>query len=298
TDVAAGTVDIAMTTLAASGDKHTFKAAEGAKINVFNGNFNNMKRTLSDLEDAPRVSVTTSVIDFKGGSVPADMVWKNNLGTSWEFGDVSGLVSRDGWTASASVNNGSARNAIDGFVSTRWDSGGSQKAGQWFAVNFNKSINFNAIIMDSSASGNNDGPAAYIVEVYKDGAWVEVASGTNGGANCIALFEPQTATQVRVTQTGTKTNYWSIHEFYVASLDFSELDETVMAENSPALRIADGCIVAPADCMVEVYTLTGQLVAMLPADGSRADISALAPGIYIAVARTEEGNAVLKFRKK
>ncbi|MDE5750316.1 MAG: T9SS type A sorting domain-containing protein, partial [Duncaniella sp.] len=70
-----------------------------------------------------------------------------------------------------------------------------------------------------------------------------------------------------------------------------------MAENTPVLRIADGCIVTPADCMVEIYTLTGQMVARLPADGSRADISALAPGLYIAVARTEDGTAVLKFKK-
>ncbi|MDE5749248.1 MAG: T9SS type A sorting domain-containing protein [Duncaniella sp.] len=49
--------------------------------------------------------------------------------------------------------------------------------------------------------------------------------------------------------------------------------------------------------MFEIYTLTGQMVALLPADGSRADISALAPGLYIAVARTDNGLAVLKFRK-
>ncbi|MDE6418091.1 MAG: discoidin domain-containing protein, partial [Duncaniella sp.] len=296
TDVASGTVNIAMTNMFASGAKSTFKVADGAKVNVFNGRFNNMNRTLADNSVAPRVSVHSSIINFVGGSIPAEMDWKHNLTPTWEFDNISGLLPRNGWVASASVNSGSAQLAIDGVSSTRW-AAGAQQPGQWFAVNFNKPLSFNAIIMDSTPSGNNDGPAAYKVEVYKDGAWIEVASGTNGSANCIVLFEPQNSNQVRVTQTGKKTNYWSVHEFYVANLDFSDLDETIVAENNPALRIADGCIVTPADCMVEVYTLTGQMVALLPTDGSRADISALAPGIYIAVARTDNGPAVLKFKK-
>ncbi|MDE5749887.1 MAG: discoidin domain-containing protein, partial [Duncaniella sp.] len=210
-DIASGTVNIAMTNMAASGSKYTFNVAEGAKVNVFNGRFNNMKRTLADNSVAPRVSVNTSEIEFKTGSLPADIDWKYNLTPAWEFADISGLLPRDGWNATASENNNTAYMAIDGLKSTRWEAI-RQQPGQWFAVNFNKDLSFNVIIMDSTPSGGGDGPAGYKVEVWKYGAWVEVASGTNGSANCVVVFETQNSNQVRVTQTGTKSNYWSINE--------------------------------------------------------------------------------------
>ena len=59
-DVASGQVVVAMTNMNASGEVYTFKTGEEARIEVFNGRFNNMKKTLASAADAPRVGVATS----------------------------------------------------------------------------------------------------------------------------------------------------------------------------------------------------------------------------------------------
>ena len=295
-DVASGNVVLAMTNMNASGEVYTFNAGEDAGINVFNGTFNSMRKTLSNVSCAPRVSVATSVIEYKSGNRPADMKWDYNLLPAWELADLSGLESRKGWKASASINDGNAYRAIDGDASSRWDTGRSQAPGQWFEVNFGKDITFNTVILDASASGNNDGPAAYEVEVYVDGEWIKVAEGINGGANCVVTFDRQTASKVRVLQTGNKSNYWSIHEFYVANLDLSGVEGVVAEDGDSALTLAGGCIESGFETgVIEVYTLTGSLV--LTGSAPRLDISQLATGVYIAVARSAEKTRILKFAR-
>ena len=295
-DVASGKIVVAMTNMNASGEVYTFKTGEEARIEVFNGRFNNMKKTLASVADAPRVGVATSVIEYKTGNCPADMKWDFNLLPAWELADLSGLESRQGWKATASVNNGNAYRAIDGDSSSRWDTGRSQAPGQWFEVDFGKELTFNTVILDASPSGNNDGPAGYGIEVFVGGEWLKVAEGINGGANCVVTFERQTASKVRVLQTGTKSNYWSIHEFYVANLDLSGVDGVMADDVDSPLTIADGYIECGSeDEVIEVYTLTGTLVHSGPAP--RLDISSLHSGVYIAVARSVKGRHVLKFAR-
>ena len=59
-DVASGKIVVAMTNMNASGEVYTFKTGDEARIEVFNGRFNNMKKTLASAADAPRVGVATS----------------------------------------------------------------------------------------------------------------------------------------------------------------------------------------------------------------------------------------------
>lgn len=47
------------------------------------------------------------------------------------FEATDALLSRTKWSITANVNNGNARNAIDNNVSTRWDTGQSQKLVRW-----------------------------------------------------------------------------------------------------------------------------------------------------------------------
>ena len=293
-DVASGKVVVAMTNMNASGEVYTFKTGDEARIEIFNGRFNNMKRTLASVADAPRVGVATSVIEYKTGNRPADMKWDFNLLPAWELADLSGLEPRQGWKATASVNNGNAYRAIDGDSSSRWDTGRSQAPGQWFEVDFGKELTFNTVILDASPSGNNDGPAGYEIEVFTGGEWLKVAEGVNGGANCVVTFERQTASKVRVLQTGTKGNYWSIHEFYIADLELSAVESVV--SDSGSLRLTDSCIECGSESgVIEVYTLTGTHV--LTGQAPRLDISAIPSGVYIAVARTGTGRQTLKFAR-
>ena len=298
TDIKAGTVNIAMTNMNASGELSTFMSSEGARINVFNGRFNNMKRTLATTADASRTSVVSSVIEYKSGTRPQALVWENNLTPTWEFSNISDLISRTGWTATASDNSGNAYRAIDGVTSTRWDTGGAQKYGQWIEVNFHKELVFNTLILDASPSGNSDGPAAYKVEVYEGSEWKEVARGQNAGATCVVTFDTQTASRVRVTQTGTKTNYWSVHELYVGNLALTGItvpagdsaDKLITYDGHNLYVESDG-----ADSYVEIYRPDGSLAYAAQTVDSSVDVSSLERGIYIAVVRSAGRGAVLKF---
>ena len=297
TDIKTGTVNIAMTNMAACGERYTFGADEGAEIRVFNGRFNNMKKTLASAEDAARTSVTSSVVEYRTGTRPGDLVWNFNLSPSWEFDDISGLAQRTGWKASASHNNGNAYKAIDGDDSTRWDTGGAQTDGQWFKVDFNKTLTFNTVILDASPSGDNDGPAAYRLEVYADGVWKEVACGKNTSSTAVVTFPEESASQVRVTQTGAKSNYWSIHEFYVADLDIASIGN-VMEEANALTFDGSHIIVSPewtCDSVLEIYDARGTLVSTSCIGHGVADVSCLAKGLYVAVVRSDSGSSALKF---
>jgi fibronectin type 3 domain-containing protein len=131
------------------------------------------------------------------------------------------LLSRSGWVASASVNSGNAKNAIDGNASTRWDTAGSQTNGQWFQIDLGSTNSFYKLILDATASPN-DYPRGYQVYVSNDGVnWGSpVATGAGSSAITAITFASQTARYIRITQTlsGVTGNYWSIHEFNVYAM--------------------------------------------------------------------------------
>lgn len=78
----------------------------------------------------------------------------------------------------------------------------------------------NRIILDTSKSPN-DGPAGY--ELYlstgEGDTWKLVASGKNAGSVQIISFPAEETSKFKIVQTGTKGNYWSIHELYAACVD-------------------------------------------------------------------------------
>ncbi|MBD5321709.1 MAG: hypothetical protein HDS01_02940 [Bacteroides sp.] len=294
--VKGGTVNIALTNMDASGDLFTFyPEEEGTVINVFNGRFNNMKQTLANPSaSASRTKVVSSEIEYKGDAV--SMKWDNNLPPVREFVKTSALASRTSWIATASKNNSNASKALDGINDTRWDSDSRQTNGDWFNVNFNSTISINTVILDATLS-SGDGPAAYIVRAYVDGAWRDVASGENPGGFCIVTFDPVSASQIRVVQTGSKGNYWSIHEFYAGKLALSDIEE-IMADrgNDFGIRFDGSSLIAEADNVhIDVYGINGSLVYSSAAADGVADMTGLAKGVYVAIARTATGTAVLKF---
>jgi allantoicase len=131
--------------------------------------------------------------------------WMSPLG---EF-----ALDRTGWTASASVNGGSAGNVLDGDATTRWNTGAAQAGGEWFQVDMGTPTLFNRVYVDA-AGFTGDYAAGYQVLVSADGTtWSNVASGTGAGQRIVATFTPVVDRYVRVVQTGTSASSWSVAEF-------------------------------------------------------------------------------------
>jgi hypothetical protein len=129
-------------------------------------------------------------------------------------------LSRGGWVASASSteSGGSAANALDGNLNTRWSTGAHQTAGQWFQVDLGRAQTFQKLVLDTTNSPN-DYPRGYAVYVSNNGTdWSSlspVATGAGGGpVTTITLSAAVTARYVRIVQTGSDPNWWwSIDEF-------------------------------------------------------------------------------------
>jgi hypothetical protein len=122
------------------------------------------------------------------------------------------------WEATASDGANHAMMAIDGDPSTRWDTGTSQKPGQWFQVDMGESRVVSRVEMDATASAN-DYPRQYEFSVSNDGQQWETASTRPGCAITeIACDPPRTCRYLRITipEGDTHTGgFWSIHELRV-----------------------------------------------------------------------------------
>jgi hypothetical protein len=105
--------------------------------------------------------------------------------------------------------------AIDGDASTRYTSGRYQgSAGpESVTLMFGHAVTLAGINLFTSALG--DGPASYAAEYATTGtdfvAFSPPVAGT-GSDNLSISFPARAMTAVRVTQTGSKAWWWSIHE--------------------------------------------------------------------------------------
>jgi hypothetical protein len=145
----------------------------------------------------------------------------NAAGESANSGQVAatpGILSRSGWVASASSteSGGSPARAIDGDVTTRWSTGASQANGQWFQVDMGATNTFFQIVLDAGSS-TGDYPRGYRVNLSNDGStWgLPMASGAGTSQVTMITFATNSARYIRVTQTGSTSGWWSIHEFNV-----------------------------------------------------------------------------------
>jgi len=141
------------------------------------------------------------------------------------------VINRSGWIASASVG-ASPANAIDGNITTRWTTGTGQASGQWFQADMGTTNTFYKIVLD--ATGSSDYPIGYQVNVSNDGVnWGSpVATGSGSSPITTITFSAQTARYIRVTQTGSAGNWWSIYEFYVYQTAATPTGLTAVAGNS------------------------------------------------------------------
>ena len=140
-----------------------------------------------------------------------------------------GLAKKD-WVVSASIDgqkyevgpwkeeswsvDASSIHAIDGDSWTGWRTMTNQQPGQWFAIDMRQSQTFNKIVLDNTWA-IHDTPTGYAVYVGDDGTnWgkpIDEGAGDPTGMTTIT-FPKQTARHIKIVQTGTKDEYWSIFE--------------------------------------------------------------------------------------
>ncbi len=141
----------------------------------------------------------------------------------WTFEELTAIVpfplsNRDQWKLTASHNLKSVGNAIDGELNTRYDSGGSQKPGMWLQVEFPSPMTVSGVILDTTGS-NGDYPADFTVHLSDDGKnWGEPVAkgGKKEGKTRMTIHFPEQQTRfIKITQTGSKSSFWSIHELDV-----------------------------------------------------------------------------------
>ncbi|WP_248929272.1 fibronectin type III domain-containing protein [Paenibacillus hamazuiensis] len=125
-------------------------------------------------------------------------------------------LDRTGWTATASHQPAKAASALDGNLATRWDTGVHQVNGQWFQVDMGAQNIFNGLELDAAGSAY-DYPRGYEVYVSSDGVNWGTAVATGAGAQKLTIRFPEakTARYVKIVQTGSVGNFWSIHELNV-----------------------------------------------------------------------------------
>lgn len=188
----------------------------GGDVEIIGSNLNQNGTAFVDTGSESNISVVGSTVNNRNNATSSFAEWNTNQGLSATIssGSLISSINRSGWTASASNNNGNANKALDGDIATRWDTAGSQVSGQWFAVDFGSTFTYNTLILDVAASTSSDAPAAYEVYTTNDlnnwGSAITSGSGSSG----IITFGTQSSRYVVVKQTGAKSNYWSIHEFY------------------------------------------------------------------------------------
>ncbi|SFE42062.1 glucosylceramidase [Actinacidiphila alni] len=106
---------------------------------------------------------------------------------------------------------GAADLAIDADGSTRWSSGAAQTPGQYVQLDLGRRTQFRRVAVDS---GDNLGDYArgWQISTSDDGThWRTAAAGAGTGQlTDVDLPRTTTARYVRVTQTGTAANWWSL----------------------------------------------------------------------------------------
>ncbi|MGG6311506.1 discoidin domain-containing protein [Paenibacillus macerans] len=165
-------------------------------------------------------SEITHIINNAGGKVYANSpssAMRQTL-TDYPGGGSAGVpLDRNGWTAASTPSSGEApANLLDGNMASRWTTGVPMASGQYFVIDMKTSNDFNKIVMDSTGS-NDDYARGYEIFVSSDGTnWGDaVAGGIGNGPVVTASFGSQQARYLKVVQTGSASNWWSIREVNV-----------------------------------------------------------------------------------
>ena len=239
------------------------------------------------------LNAQSSIIDSSNIIRPNVAVWKNNLGNAWAVNPLQAM-SRAGWTATGSVDNTDAQNALDSNETTRWSTNGVQAPGQTYTVDMKNLKQFYQIALEN-ANGSGDYPAGYAVYVSTDGVnWGSpIATGVGSSGLTIITFPTQIARYIKVVQTGSTTgNYWSIYEFYVFGVDYHAATGVTVSPTSATINIGATQLLTAT---LSPTTASDTVVTWVSSDPTKAtvDSTGLVTGVAIGTvtitATTQDG---------
>ena len=251
---------------------------------------------------AGQVAVESSVVVLTSPS--GYRSWWNNLTTSPIF-RAEATLPRTGWIAYSNYNNFNTFNAIDGNAATRWDTGSSQTPGQWFYVDTQQPVTFNTVILDCSMSPN-DWPSSYAVHVSENGInWgAPILTGSQPSSVVIISLPETTSRYVRISQTGSgKTQYWSIHEFYLANVNYDDPSTSINKMNikessypyiDNRVLYFSGIEQIPANALIRIFNSAGQNVLTSSFLEKGISLEHLSEGIYIVI--INKGNRIMSWK--
>ncbi|MDF2925313.1 MAG: hypothetical protein K0R57_4227 [Paenibacillaceae bacterium] len=124
-------------------------------------------------------------------------------------------LDRSKWTGDSNVQKSNPAGAFDDTMRTRWDTGGFQEPGQYFDVNLGSVERIERIVLDTSGSPG-DYPQGYEIYLSADGKnWGSPVAKGKGSSVLDIQIPPRDTQYVRIMQTGSIRNYWSIHELNI-----------------------------------------------------------------------------------
>ena len=134
------------------------------------------------------------------------------------------IPNRKAWKLTASHNPASLPAAIDGNLSTGYNTGTPQTPGMWVQVELPQTTLITGVELDAGTARENY-PLSYRIELSGNGqSWRSRVNGGHASAvrNQI-IFPPTPARFVRITQTGLDaTHSWSINELQLLKVPTSE----------------------------------------------------------------------------
>ena len=298
-----GNLNLYLSNFTNPGQRDFTSLTSGAKLSLVNS----VIRPINPLVKGAieELSVQSSITEANGIKTTDCALWENNLPFNLKFSANNGL-DRTGWIAAGSVKNSSAKNAIDGIASTRWDSGAqNSNNGAWFSVDMRKATTFNKIVLDNSSSPN-DFPEEYKVYTSNDGQdWGDaIVTSKGSGQVTICSLPQQNAQYIKIElHSTTKTSYWSIHEFHV----FNQNDDDYTAipvlfgekSNEQVVYLSGNQLHLnhlQGDSQISIYNTSGQLVVAPTVVQSSMETN-LQPGVYIVLVKNNGQIHRTKIRK-
>lgn len=129
-------------------------------------------------------------------------------------------ISHTGWTATASSTapGSSAANGIDGVNANSWATGAAMAGGEWYRIDMGSNRTVAMVIVQTPSGSKWDYPRGFTVETSTNGtSWTTAATGIAYGWKRPISIAPTTARYIRITQTGTAPQWWTIDEVTVYS---------------------------------------------------------------------------------
>jgi glucosylceramidase len=129
--------------------------------------------------------------------------------------DGRALLDFHGMTATATAAPADAGKAVDDDATTRWSSGAAQSPGQALQVDLGRARAIRRVVLDTGAD-RGDFPRGYTLATSMDGEqWSDAASGAGSGQLTTIDIPATQARFVRVTQTATAPQWWSVADLRI-----------------------------------------------------------------------------------